>query len=265
MKEYKKYIAELYDAKSKTDPGLSKYIMLNNWNFASIYLGDNCFGQQVFRRLDSTGNVLLVGETKQERIALVKSIITSLILSNDPEHLKLLLVTSESEDFGGYKNEPHFIDVVINNPDSFYKVICKTKHIMDERYLMFDETVIPKNLEEYNARARANNENILPYIVVFVDDYKKIQMSHGELETTLVTIGQKCRAAGIIIIASQTGTWKQKHNTVLSKNLGTVIAKNGSNIVVDNHLENVCLQANVLTKDKCLLVANYIKENYKKI
>lgn len=263
MKEYKKYIAELYDAKSKTDPSLSKYIMLNNWNSASIYLGDNCFGQQVFRRLDSTGNVLLVGKTKQERIALVKSIITSLVLSNDSEHLILLLVTNEAEDFGGYKNEPHFIDVVINNLDSFYKVICKTKHIMDERYLMFDETVFPKNLEEYNVRARANNENILPYIVVFVDDYKKIQMSHDELETTLVTISQKCRAAGIIIIASQTGTWRQKHNTVLSKNLGTVIAKNGSNIVVDNHHENVCLQANVLANDKCLLVANYIKENYR--
>jgi S-DNA-T family DNA segregation ATPase FtsK/SpoIIIE len=75
---------------------------------------------------------------------------------------------------------------------------------MDERYRKFAKSGT-RNIADYNARAAANNEKKLPYLIVIIDELADLMMlAPDETERTVTRLAQLARATGIhLIIATQ--------------------------------------------------------------
>ncbi len=75
---------------------------------------------------------------------------------------------------------------------------------MDRRFFLFSQFKV-RNIDGYNQVMRRNNNQILPKIIIVIDELADLMLVVGaEIETYIMRLGAKARAAGIhVILATQ--------------------------------------------------------------
>ena len=179
-----------------------------------FFLGKDLLGRTVTCRLDKMPHMLIAGATGSGKSVCMNSIICSLLLRTKPDEVKMLLVDPKKVEFTPYRNIPHLIGPVINDPNKASNALKVIVRIMDERYNMFAAAGV-RNIEVYNNMVeqqggRPNPDGSpapkkIPYIVVIIDELADLMAVAGkEVEQSIQRITQLARAAGIhLIVATQ--------------------------------------------------------------
>ena len=149
-------------------------------------------------------HILVAGTTGSGKSVFTHSLICTLIMRNSPENLKLVLIDPKKVEMSKYKDIPHLLCPIINDAEVAKLTMDKLVEEMNRRYDVLVNTGC-SDIKQY-AEARAENPNleVMPYIIVFIDEFADLVDTNKEIKAPVVSIAQKARACGIhMLIATQ--------------------------------------------------------------
>ncbi len=187
-----------------------------------IVLGKDLEGKPVVADLAKMPHLLIAGATGSGKSVCVNTIITSLVYRHTPKTLRLLMVDPKMVELSVYNTLPHLRHKVITDNRDAASVLKWAVLEMQERYELLAANGC-RNVQEFNKRVQDGAQlklpknaavafeeltykgNVLPYIVVIVDEMADLMMTvPGEVETPIAMLAQKARAIGIhLILATQ--------------------------------------------------------------
>ncbi len=166
-----------------------------------LALGQDVAGKPVAADLATMPHLLIAGTTGSGKSVCVNSILCTLLLTNSPADLRLVLVDPKRVELTGYNGIPHLLAPVVVEAERVAGALQWIQREMDARYHKFSESGT-RNISEYNTRFPAQR---LPYMVVVVDELADLMMlAPEETERAITRLAQLARATGIhLILATQ--------------------------------------------------------------
>ncbi len=163
-------------------------------------LGKDVSGKPICADLTNMPHLLIAGTTNSGKSVCVNSILTSLLLTNSPADLRLVLVDPKRVELTGYNRIPHLLAPVVVDAEKVIGALQWVIREMDARYHKFSKVGV-RNIAEFNKRG----EEHLPYLVVVIDELADLMMlAPDETERAIMRLAQLARATGIhLIIATQ--------------------------------------------------------------
>ncbi len=167
----------------------------------SFVVGKDISGTPVVKDLDKLPHLLVAGQTGSGKSVMINTILTSLLYHNSPSDLKLILVDPKQVELTPYNDIPHLLTPVINDPEKCISALKWAVAEMDRRLRTMAEAN-RRNIAEYNALKK---EEGMPYIVIVIDELADLMMMAArDVESLIVRLAQKARAAGIhLVLATQ--------------------------------------------------------------
>ena len=179
-----------------------------------VAIGKDIAGRSVFLNLATTPHLLIAGTTGSGKSSGLNCILTSILMRNTPDQVKLILIDPKQVEMGQYNRLPHLITQPVTNPKKAANALSWAVKEMEKRYDLLFEFGF-RDITGYNA-AYDRGELLpepgsdrqlarLPYIVVIVDELNDLMLVAGrDVEEAIVRIAQMARAVGIhLVIATQ--------------------------------------------------------------
>ena len=187
-----------------------------------IALGKDLEGKPIIADLAKMPHLLIAGATGSGKSVCVNTIITSLVYRHTPRTLRFLMVDPKMVELSVYNTLPHLRHKVITDNRDAAAVLKWAVMEMQDRYELLAANGC-RNIQDFNKRVQDGASlklpknphvafedttykgNILPYIVVVIDEMADLMMTvQGEVETPIAMLAQKARAIGIhLILATQ--------------------------------------------------------------
>ena len=183
----------------------SSVLMSKEWRDAkgglTFAIGKDIAGQSTIGQLTKMPHLLIAGQTGSGKSAMMNTLLTSLLYRNSPSELKLILVDPKQVEFAPYNDIPHLLTPVITEPEKCISALKWAVAEMERRLRTFAE-VSKRNITEYNL---IKEDEQMPYIVIVIDELADLMMMAArDVESLVVRIAQKARAAGIhLVLATQ--------------------------------------------------------------
>ena len=170
----------------------------------SFAIGRDVAGLPMIANLDTMPHLLIAGTTGSGKSVCVNSILTSFLLHNTPDILKLVLVDPKRVELTGYNGIPHLLAPVIVEVDRVVGALQWMTREMDKRYHLFAK-IGARNIGDYNTRMKLQGGKKLPFLVIVIDELADLMMiAPDETERTITRLAQLARATGIhMILATQ--------------------------------------------------------------
>ena len=158
-------------------------------------------------------HLLVAGATGQGKSVGLNAIIASLLYRKDPSQLKFVLIDPKTVEFSLYaKLEKHYLAKMESEDEAIVKDPQKALYTLNSLVLEMENRLAKcgregvRNIVEYNdfVRERKIEDDIMPYIVVIIDEFADLIMTAKEVERPVMRLAQKARAVGIhLIVATQ--------------------------------------------------------------
>ena len=158
-------------------------------------------------------HLLVAGATGQGKSVGLNAIITSLLYRKDPSQLKFVLIDPKTVEFSLYsKLEKHFLAKMASEEKAIVTDAKKSVYTLNSLCIEMENRLAKcgeagvRNIVEYNdmVRKRKVDDDIMPYIVVVIDEFADLIMTAKEVEQPVMRLAQKARAIGIhLIVATQ--------------------------------------------------------------
>lgn len=183
----------------------------------------------VYLDLASMPHGLVAGTTGSGKSICINTIIISLLLKNNPDELKLMLIDPKRVELQEFNELPHLITPVITDSRVASSGLKWAVNEMERRYQLLADSKV-KDIANYNNV----NRNKLPYIVIIIDELADLLMeSAQDVESSIQRLTQKARAAGIhLLVATQRPTTDVIKGTIKA-NIPTRLA-----FKVTNHVDS---------------------------
>jgi S-DNA-T family DNA segregation ATPase FtsK/SpoIIIE len=169
----------------------------------NIVLGRDVAGHPVWANLIKMPHLLIAGATGSGKSICIHSIISTLLFQKSPWELKFILIDPKRVELPFYNGIPHLLTPVIVELNKVINAFKWAIKEMEERYKLLSD-VKAKDLASYNEKiAKINPKDVLPYIVIVVDELADIMAAYGkEVEWAIVRLAQMARATGIHLVVS---------------------------------------------------------------
>ena len=167
-----------------------------------VPLGKGIEGNVVTVSLDELPHLLVAGTTGSGKSVFINTIITTLLMRNRPDELKLMLIDPKKVEFSKYNDLPHLLCPVISEAYEGKNALKRLVEEMERRYSLFlTKGKGASKLSEYNELASTYGYDKLPNIVMICDEFSDFMSEHGkEIEPLIKRLAQKARACGIYLI-----------------------------------------------------------------
>ena len=167
-------------------------------------LGRDVAGHPTVADLTAMPHLLIAGTTGSGKSVCVNSILTSFLLHNTPDDLRLILVDPKRVELTGYNGIPHLLAPVVVEMERVIGALQWMTREMDKRYHEFAR-IGARNIADYNARMVSQGGRKFPFLVVVIDELADLMMiAPDETERTITRLAQLARATGIhLILATQ--------------------------------------------------------------
>jgi S-DNA-T family DNA segregation ATPase FtsK/SpoIIIE len=198
-----------------------------------VPIGRDISGKTVVVNLGEMPHVLISGATGAGKSSCINSLITSLVMRATPDQVKLLLVDPKRVEMGHYNDLPHLLAPVVVDPKKAAGALAWAVKEMERRYDVLAENgarditsyqqmmargdveleatteeMVGEAIERstsYGAGVSRHEPEVLPYIVIVVDELNDLMMvAARDVEESVVRIAQMARAVGIhLVLATQ--------------------------------------------------------------
>ena len=225
----------------------------NNTAKLPLALGKDISGAPIIADLARMPHLLIAGTTGSGKSVGINAMILSILYKMSPDQCRLIMIDPKMLELSVYEGIPHLLAPVVTEPAKAVAALKWTTREMERRYRAMSQLGV-RNVGGYNekvAEALATGKvptrqvqvgfdsetgkaiyesqplalNLLPYIVVVIDEMADLMMVAGkEVEAAVQRLAQMARAAGIhVIMATQrpsvdviTGTIKANFPTRIS-------------------------------------------------
>jgi len=178
----------------------------------TLAIGKTTSGEISTLNLAKMPHLLIAGTTGSGKSVCLNTIICSLLYNSTPEELKFVIIDPKKVEMTLYKSlkgyhllgMEDFDESIVTKPDNATLALRAVEKEMSRRYDILADAVV-RNIQEYNAKKLASSEEIMPYIVVVVDELADLMMLNAkEVEQPIARLAQLARAVGIhLVIATQ--------------------------------------------------------------
>ena len=159
-------------------------------------------------------HLLVAGATGQGKSVGLNAILASLLYRKDPSQLKFVLIDPKTVEFSLYaKLEKHYLAKMESEDKAIVTDSKKAVYTLNPLCIEMENRLKKcgdagaRNIVEYNdlvRKRKVEETEIMPYIVVVIDEYADLVMTAKEVEQPVMRLAQKARAIGIhLIVATQ--------------------------------------------------------------
>jgi S-DNA-T family DNA segregation ATPase FtsK/SpoIIIE len=218
-----------------------------------LFLGRDVKGSPLAFDLADMPHLLIAGRTGTGKSVCLNAMILSILMTRTPDEVKLILIDPKIVELTQFKRIPHLMNPVVTDMKKAEALLAWACDKMDERYGYLARAGV-RNIASYNSLGldelyqRFHPEDdeewerlpkFMPSIVIIIDEMGDLVAQVGkEVETQIVRLAQKARAAGIhLILATQKPT-VDVITGLIKSNLPARIAfqvtnRNDSRVVLD--------------------------------
>ncbi len=163
-----------------------------------VALGEDTAGGPIVSDLTDLPHLLIAGATGSGKSVSINSIVASLLLTNRPDKLRMLMVDPKRVELTPFNGIPHLVAPVIVDTDQVLVVLKAIQNEMLRRYKLMEASGV-RNIEGYNKKSKDH----MPFLVIIIDELADMMMVAAyEAEQGLVRLAQLGRATGIHLILS---------------------------------------------------------------
>ena len=165
-------------------------------------LGKDITGEPIFIDIGKMPHLLIAGTTGSGKSVCINSIIMSLLYKARPDEVQFIMIDPKKVEMSMYNNLPHLRVPVVTNVKKAAGTLNAAVTEMEHRYELFENN-LARDIDGYNRMMKAEDSEFipLPRLVIVIDELADLMMSApSEIETSIVRLAQKARAAGIHLI-----------------------------------------------------------------
>lgn len=164
-------------------------------------LGYGVHGKPLNISLARMPHLLVAGTTGSGKSVWLTSALTSLLLRNTPDDMRMLLIDPKHVELAAFEGLPHLMGPIVTEMSHVGIELRRLVDMMEQRFALFKAAGV-KDLTEYNDDVVDGAR--LPRVVGVIDELADLLMQTKAAEPLLVRLLQKGRAAGIHwILATQ--------------------------------------------------------------
>lgn len=182
-----------------------------------LFLGKDASGKPIVADLTKMPHLLIAGATGSGKSVCINSIIASILMTQHPDDVRLILIDPKMVELAAFAEIPHLLTPVVTDMKRATWILDWATRKMDERYDILAAVGV-RSIAAYNRLGEAEirsrlGEDVdydrvpfhLPYIVIVVDELADMMMlASKSIETSITRLAQKSRAVGLhIILATQ--------------------------------------------------------------
>lgn len=178
----------------------------------TLAVGKNTSGEIATLNLAKMPHLLIAGTTGSGKSVCLNTVVCSLLYQCTPDEVKFMIIDPKKVEMTLYRAlEGYYLvgtedisEPIITTMENAILGLRALEKEMDKRYTVLADAVV-RNIDEYNKRMRKENQPIMPYIVLIVDELADLMMmSAKDVEAPIARLAQLSRAVGIhLVIATQ--------------------------------------------------------------
>ncbi len=184
-----------------------------------VFIGKDASGNPLIQDIARMPHMLVAGTTGSGKSVAINTLIMSILMTQRPDHVKLILVDPKVVELSIFKEIPHLMCPIVTDMQKASMILEWATQKMDERYELLAEAGV-RDIKDFNALGKekiyarfqpaTEEEKMqipthLPYILIVIDELADLMMTSGkEVELFLSRLAQKSRAVGIhLVVATQ--------------------------------------------------------------
>ena len=178
----------------------------------TLAIGKTTSGEISTLDLSKMPHLLIAGTTGSGKSVCINTIICSILYHASPDEVKFVMIDPKKVEMTLYKSLEgyHLLKMedidepIVTSVDNAILSLRALEKEMDRRYNVLAEAVV-RNISEYNEKMEKTGDQIMPYIVLVVDELADLMMlSAKDVEAPIARLAQLARAVGIhLVIATQ--------------------------------------------------------------
>lgn len=163
-----------------------------------IPIGQDTNGKNMYADIAKMPHMLVAGTTGSGKSVFLNTIITSLLMKNTPDDMQLFLIDPKMVEFSKFQSL-RYVHCVYEATEAV-KLLSALCAEMDNRYAFLARNSC-RDIDAFNKKHPSNK---MPRLILIVDELADLMDtgSKKQVETNIVRIAQKARAAGIHMILS---------------------------------------------------------------
>lgn len=177
-------------------------------------VGKDIGGSIIVTDIAKMPHLLIAGATGSGKSVCINTLIMSILFKYSPKEVRLIMIDPKVVELSVYNGIPHLWAPVVTDPKIASNTLNWAVQEMTKRYQYFAELGVRdiagfngkvKNASEPILDANGNPFDLLPHIVIIVDELADLMMvASGDVEDSICRLAQLARAAGIhLVIATQ--------------------------------------------------------------
>ncbi|RJO65290.1 MAG: DNA translocase FtsK [Candidatus Omnitrophota bacterium] len=165
----------------------------------TLVLGKDIAGKTVVADLGQMPHLLIAGTTGSGKTVCVNSLILSLLFKSSPSELRFVMIDPKMVELAAFNGLPHLLCPVVTDAKKASSALGWVVDEMESRYQLLAKAGL-RNIEAYNQK-----QEVLPYIVIIIDELADLMMiAREQIENAITRLAQLSRAVGIhLILATQ--------------------------------------------------------------
>ncbi len=172
----------------------------------TVCMGKDVAGQPIFADVAKMPHALVAGATGMGKSVWINSLMLSILYKARPDEVKFIMIDPKQVEFTMYNGIPHLLVPVVTDVKQAAGTLMWAVEEMERRYGVLQELCV-RNIDAYNDKVVANPALGEPMsrIIIVIDEFAELIMqAKNPVESLIIRIAQKARAAGIhLIIGTQ--------------------------------------------------------------
>ena len=178
----------------------------------TLAIGKSTSGEIETLNLGDMPHLLIAGTTGSGKSVCLNTIVCSILYRAKPDEVRFMIIDPKKVEMTMYRSlEKYFLirsadfdEPIVTTTENAILALKGLEKEMDNRYTILSEVVV-RNIGEYNEKMKSENQPIMPYIVLVIDELADLMMmSAKDVEAPIARLAQLARAVGIhLVIATQ--------------------------------------------------------------